>query len=90
MTSPAYAQLFSNANASSADYARTEIRPAATCASLADLELNKLIAISTHGYYEANCAFGDKVHRVMLPIQSTALIAREAEEPPEAGLEIER
>ena len=50
----------------------------------------KLIAISEHGYYEVNCAFGDKVHRVLLPIEATALIARQAEEPPEAGLEIER
>ena len=50
----------------------------------------KLIAFSDRGYYEVNCAFGDKMHRVLLPIQSTALIAREAEAPPEAGLEIER
>ncbi len=50
----------------------------------------KLIAISAHGYFEVNCAFGDKVHRVLLPIPATALIAREAEAPPEAGLEIER
>lgn len=50
----------------------------------------KLIAISDVGYYEINCAFGDKIHRVLLPIGSTALIARQPEEPPVAGLEIER
>jgi hypothetical protein len=49
----------------------------------------KLIAISADGYFEVNCAFGDKVHRVLLPIRSTVLIAREPEEPPIAGLEIE-
>lgn len=50
----------------------------------------KLIAITAHGCYEVNCAFGDKVHRVLLPIRATVLIARTPEEPPEAGLEIER
>ena len=50
----------------------------------------KLIAISANGFYEVNCAFGDKVHRVLLPIGSSALIAREAEPPPVEGLEIER
>lgn len=50
----------------------------------------KLIAVSEHGYYEVNCPFGDKVHRVLLPIGSTALIAREAEPPPIEGVEIER
>ena len=49
----------------------------------------KLIAITSHGCYEVNCAFGDKVHRVLLPIRSTVLISREPEEPPVAGLEIE-
>ncbi len=50
----------------------------------------KLIAVSADGYYELNCSFGEKVHRVLLPIRSTALISREPEEPPVAGLEIER
>jgi hypothetical protein len=49
----------------------------------------KLIAITAHGCYEVNCAFGDKVHRVLLPIRSTVLIAREPEEPPVDGLEVE-
>ncbi|MFQ5349646.1 MAG: hypothetical protein ACE5EG_04285 [Thermoanaerobaculia bacterium] len=50
----------------------------------------KLIAVSQHGYYEVNCAFGEKTHRVLLPIDATALISREAEEPTVDGLEVER
>ena len=50
----------------------------------------KLIAVSGDGYFEVNCDFGDKTHRVLLPVRSTVLIAREPEEPPVAGLEIER
>lgn len=50
----------------------------------------KLIAISDVGYYEVNCAFGEKIHRVLLPIRSTVLIAREPEPPPVENLEIER
>ncbi len=50
----------------------------------------KLIAISSDGYYEVNCTFGESVHRVMLPVDATVLIAREPEEPPIEGLEIER
>jgi hypothetical protein len=49
-----------------------------------------LIAISDYGYYELNCTFGEKVHRVLLPVGGTALIAREPEAPPVEGLEIER
>ncbi len=50
----------------------------------------KLVAISSDGYYEANCSFGENVHRVLLPIRSTVLIARQPEEPPIEGLDIER
>jgi hypothetical protein len=49
-----------------------------------------LLAVSQYGYYEVNCTFGDKTHRVLLPIPETALIQRDAEEPPAEGLEIER
>ncbi len=50
-----------------------------------------LIRISELGYYEVNIAFGDRTHRVLLPVESTVLISRE----PEAGVggdsvEIER
>lgn len=50
----------------------------------------KLLSISPEGYFEANVSFGDKLHRVLLPIASTAVIAREPEEPEAPGLEIER
>jgi hypothetical protein len=50
----------------------------------------RLIAISENGYYEVNCSFGDKIHRVLLPIGSSALISRQPEEPPVAGIEVER
>jgi hypothetical protein len=50
-----------------------------------------LLQISPHGYYEANVRFGERVHRVLLPIADTALIAAEPEEAVVAGsLEIER
>ena len=39
-----------------------------------------LLQISSDGYYEVNCVFGDRVHRTLLPIQGTVLISREPEE----------
>ena len=51
----------------------------------------RLLTISPQGYYEANVSFGDRLHRVLLPIESTVIIQQEAEEAPtEEGLEIER
>jgi len=51
-----------------------------------------LLQISPDGYYELNLRLpGDKVHRVLLPIGATALIATEPEETPEPPAdEIER
>lgn len=49
-----------------------------------------LLQVSSHGYYELNCRFGEKSHRVLLPISSTILIHREPEPTPVEGLEIER
>lgn len=48
-----------------------------------------LIGVS-QGYYEVNCRFGGNVHRVLLPVDRTALISKEAEPPKAEGLEIER
>lgn len=50
-----------------------------------------LLQIHPDGFYELNVKFGERVHRVMLPIPSTAVIAREPEPAagPEAA-EIER
>ncbi len=49
-----------------------------------------LIRVSEDGYYETNIAFGSNVHRVLLPIETSVIIAREAEPDTEPGFEIER
>lgn len=48
-----------------------------------------LLQVSPHGFYEANVRFGDRVHRVLLPIADTAMIAAEPEEAVVASAEIE-
>lgn len=42
------------------------------------------------GYYEVNCAFGERVHRTLFPIHSTVLISRQPEDLTRVDLEIER
>jgi hypothetical protein len=42
------------------------------------------------GFYEINFTFGSEIHRVLLPISSTVLIAKEAQERYGFQLEIER
>jgi hypothetical protein len=50
-----------------------------------------LLEISSHGYYEANVRFGERLHRVLLPIARTVLIAQDAEVTvPGEAIEIER
>jgi hypothetical protein len=50
-----------------------------------------LLQVSPHGYYECNVRYGDRVHRVLLPIADTALIAAEPEEAVGGeSMEIER
>ena len=49
-----------------------------------------LLRISSDGYYELNCSFGNNVHRVMLPIHQTVLIARDPEAIFESGDDVER
>lgn len=49
-----------------------------------------LLQISPHGYYEVNCAFGERIHRTLFPIQGTVLISREPEDTTRAPVEIER
>ena len=49
-----------------------------------------LLQISSDGYYEVNLAFGDKVHRTLLPIDGTVLINREPEDTTRIEMEIER
>lgn len=48
-----------------------------------------LLQISPHGYYELNCTFGGNIHRVLLAVEGTALIAKEPEPAPIEGVEIE-
>lgn len=38
-----------------------------------------LVRVAEGGYYELNVKFGERVHRVFLPIAATAVIAREPE-----------
>jgi hypothetical protein len=49
----------------------------------------KLLQISDLGYYEVECVFGKAPHRILLPIQSTVVIAKDAAEDVGLLLEIE-
>jgi hypothetical protein len=50
-----------------------------------------LLQVSPHGYYEANVRFGEKTHRVLLPITGTVIITQEPEESATpAVLDVER
>lgn len=49
-----------------------------------------LIQISSDGYYEVNCVFGERVHRTLFPIHGTVLICREPEDSTAPDTEIER
>jgi hypothetical protein len=50
-----------------------------------------LLKITSEGYYEVNCQFGERLHRTFLPIPGTVLIFREPEPAVDAAdLEIER
>ena len=49
-----------------------------------------LIRISDEGYFEMNVPFGDKTHRVLLPISETVVIQLEPEEIGGIDFDIER
>lgn len=49
-----------------------------------------LLNISPHGYYEVNLKFGDKTHRVLLPIGLTVIIGQEPEVAETERIEVER
>ncbi|HSS79363.1 MAG TPA: hypothetical protein VLV54_21760 [Thermoanaerobaculia bacterium] len=49
-----------------------------------------LLQISSDGYYEINCTFGERVHRTLLPIDGTVLISLEPEDLTRIDQEIER
>ena len=50
----------------------------------------RLLAIHSAGYYELTAHFGDIEHRILMPIDATVVIAAEAEEEWESGVEVER
>lgn len=50
----------------------------------------RLLQVSANGYYEAICVFGERAHRVLLPVASTVLIAAAPESISVAGVEVER
>ncbi len=49
-----------------------------------------LLNISPLGYYEVNLKFGEKTHRVLLPIALTVVIRQEPELAATERIEIER
>ena len=49
-----------------------------------------LLRVTSEGYYELNCRFGEKLHRVLLPINSTVIIYKEPEEAFGTDFDIER
>lgn len=49
-----------------------------------------LLRISSCGYYEINCRFGERQHRTYLPVSATVIIAAQPEIPTTSEGEIER
>ena len=49
-----------------------------------------LLQVTSDGFYEVNCTFGERVHRTLFPIQGTVLIQRQPEDLTRVDLEIER
>ena len=49
-----------------------------------------LLQVTSDGFYEVNCTFGERVHRTLFPIQGTVLIQRQPEELTRVDSEIER
>lgn len=62
-----------------------------TC-PMADLKQvpGTLIAVSPHGFYEINVAFGANTHTILVPVVGTALTAQEPVLSPPASFELER
>jgi hypothetical protein len=49
-----------------------------------------LLGVHPEGYYELTVAFGDSLHRLVMPIAATVLIAAQPEEKWVSGTEVER
>lgn len=50
----------------------------------------ELVRIHEYGFYEVNLKFGDREHRVLLPIDQTVIVSREPEIEVDPEVEIER
>lgn len=50
----------------------------------------RLLTISSHGYYEVILHLAGGSFRALLPIEKTFIVAAEADQVAEAGLEVER
>ncbi|MGE5232726.1 MAG: hypothetical protein ACM3OB_01335 [Acidobacteriota bacterium] len=50
----------------------------------------RLLTIAPEGYYELNCQFGDRMHRLLLPISGTVIISSSAEQSFVGETEVER
>ena len=48
-----------------------------------------LLSVSEIGFFEVRCELGSRIHRILLPVEQTALIFAEADESPEAELDVE-
>lgn len=62
-----------------------------TC-PLADLKQipGTLIAVSPHGFYEVNVAYGSNTHAMLVPVESTVLTSADPILAPPPGFELER
>jgi hypothetical protein len=49
-----------------------------------------LIRIHASGFFELNCRFGERLHRVYLPVGQTVLIAQTPEPIVALGIDVER
>ncbi|MEO8503553.1 MAG: hypothetical protein ABI609_06605 [Acidobacteriota bacterium] len=50
----------------------------------------RLLQVAAEGYYELNCQFGDRLHRVLLPVVNTVLIQSQPEAAWSGEQDIER
>ena len=49
-----------------------------------------VLRVSDEGYYELNLSFGDRVHRVLMPISDTVVIQQEPEVAVAEQIDVER
>jgi hypothetical protein len=50
----------------------------------------RLLQVHPSGYYELNLLFGERAHRVLLPVAQTVVISASPEEVPAGSEEVER